>query len=255
VEPATGVEAAAGTEPAIVEPAEAMETRTRYPRSRRKLDLVQSLSDPGRMFEFTAIGRVLSTTINYDRFGPTYLLVVGRSERCSLLIALPGQRGSACSHRWRDAGRDTPVYLLDLRRPSDGRRAHWVSAGRECAASAEITSCVYDERPRLPIGLAVGAADQAPRACDRARGLTEKSARSHVSWLRGPRVRIHLPPAESLRTLSLSAGRSIAHGRYAKAKRSSARRAHSAIATRATPVTRSPTAIFVARELSSSPTD
>ena len=58
-------------------------------------------------------------------------MVVGRSERCSLLIALPGQRGSACSHRWRDAGRDTPVYLLDLRRPSDGRRAHWVSAGRD----------------------------------------------------------------------------------------------------------------------------
>ena len=44
------------------------------------------------MFEFTAIGRVLSTTINYHRFGPTYLLVVGRSERRSLLIALRRQR-------------------------------------------------------------------------------------------------------------------------------------------------------------------
>ena len=44
------------------------------------------------MFEFTAIGRVLSTTINYHRFGPTCLLVVGRSERCSLLIALRRQR-------------------------------------------------------------------------------------------------------------------------------------------------------------------
>src|SRR6516162_1347410 len=67
-------------------------TPTRYPRSRRKLALIQSLSDPGRMFEFTTIGRVLSTTINYHRFGPTYLLVVGRSERRSLLIALRRQR-------------------------------------------------------------------------------------------------------------------------------------------------------------------
>src|SRR6516162_10584659 len=65
---------------------------TRYPRSCRKLALIQSLSDPGRMLEFTAIGRVLSTTINYHRFGRAYLLVVGRSERCSLLIALRGQR-------------------------------------------------------------------------------------------------------------------------------------------------------------------
>jgi hypothetical protein len=38
---------------------------------------IQSLRDPGRMLEFTAIRRVLSTTINYHRFGPTYLLVVG----------------------------------------------------------------------------------------------------------------------------------------------------------------------------------
>ena len=30
------------------------------------------------------------------------------------------------------------------------------------------------ERPRLPVGLAVGATDQAPRACDSARGLTGK---------------------------------------------------------------------------------
>ena len=28
-------------------------------------------------------------------------------------------------------------------------------AGSRCAASAEITPCVYDERPRLPVGLAV----------------------------------------------------------------------------------------------------
>jgi hypothetical protein len=34
--------------------------------------------------------------------------------------------------------------------------------------------CVSDEGPRLPVGLAVGAADQAPRACDSARGLTGK---------------------------------------------------------------------------------
>jgi hypothetical protein len=29
------------------------------------------------MLQFTAIRRVLSTTINYHHFGPTYLLVVG----------------------------------------------------------------------------------------------------------------------------------------------------------------------------------
>ena len=39
------------------------------------------------------------------------------------MIALAWASGSACSHRRRDAGRDTPVYLLDLRRPSDRRRA------------------------------------------------------------------------------------------------------------------------------------
>src|SRR6516162_2075742 len=101
-------------------------TPTRYPRSRRKLALIQSLSDPGRMFEFTAIGRVLSTTINYHRFGPTYLLVVGRSERRSLLIALRRQRVQRAL-----TGRDTPVYLLDLHRPSDGRRARRVGARRD----------------------------------------------------------------------------------------------------------------------------
>ena len=68
----------------------------------------------------------------------------------------------------------TNAPLLDLRRPSDRRRARRVSRRARCAASAEITPCVYDERPRLPVGLAVGAADQAPRACDSAHGLTGK---------------------------------------------------------------------------------
>ena len=40
--------------------------------------------------------------------------------------------------------------------------------------SGDYPPRVYDERPRLPVGLAVGAADQAPRACDSARGLTGK---------------------------------------------------------------------------------
>ena len=70
-------------------------------------------------------------------------------------------------------------------------------AGRD-AASAEITPCVYDERPRLPVGLAVGAADQAPRACDSARGLTGKERAISRFVAPGPRVRILLPPAESL---------------------------------------------------------
>ena len=110
---------------------------TRYPRSRRKLALIQSLSDPGRMFEFTAIGRVLSTTINYHRFGPTCLLVVGRSERCSLLIALRRQRFSvlspAAGRRPRHAGiplRSSPPIRWAARSPG-WRRAR-------CVASAEI---------------------------------------------------------------------------------------------------------------------
>jgi len=70
-------------------------------------------------------------------------------------------------------------------------------AGSRCAASAEITPCVYDERPRLPVGLAVGAADQAPRACDSARGLTGKERAISRFVAPGPRVRIHLPPAAS----------------------------------------------------------
>src|SRR5689334_5994644 len=37
------------------------------------------------------------------------------------------------------AGRDTPVYLLDFRRPSDRRRARRVSRRARCGASAEIT--------------------------------------------------------------------------------------------------------------------
>ena len=126
----------------------------------------------------------MSTTNNYHRFGQRYLLVVGRSERCSLLIALRRQRFSvlspAAGRRPRHAGispRSSPPVRWAARSPG-WRRAR-------CVASAEIIPpCVYDERPRLPVGLAVGAADQAPRACDSDRGLTGKSARSHVSWLR-----------------------------------------------------------------------
>jgi hypothetical protein len=61
-----------------------------------------------------------------------------------------------------------------------------------------LPPCVYDERPRLPVGLAVGAADQAPRACDSARGLTGKERAISRFVAPGPRVRIHLPPAGSL---------------------------------------------------------
>jgi len=52
-------------------------------------------------------------------------------ERCSLLIALAWASGSACSHRRRDAGRDTPVYLLDLRRPQIGGALAGFCAGRD----------------------------------------------------------------------------------------------------------------------------
>ena len=98
------------------------------------------------------------------------------------MIALACAAGSACSHRRRDTGRDTPYHLLDLCRPSDGRRARRDLAPARCAASAEITS-FYDERPRLPVGLAIGAADQGPRACHSARGLT---GRERDLRFRGP---------------------------------------------------------------------
>src|ERR1700719_243617 len=56
---------------------------------------------------------------------------------------------------------------------------------------------VSDEGPRLPVGLAVGAADQAPRACDSARSLTGKERAIWRFVAPGPRVRIRLPPAPS----------------------------------------------------------
>ena len=108
------------------------------------------------------------------------------------MIALAWASGSACSHRRRDAGRDTPVYLLDLRRPSDRRRARRVSRRARCAAQRRLPPCVYDERPRLPVGLAVGAADQAPRACDSAHGLTGKERA--ISRLVAPGSRVTSEP-------------------------------------------------------------
>src|ERR1700720_3868290 len=70
-------------------------------------------------------------------------------------------------------------------------------AGRDAQLQRRLTPCVYDERPRLPVGLAVGAADQAPRACDSARGLTGKERAILRFVAPGPRVRIRLPPALS----------------------------------------------------------
>src|ERR1700731_3597341 len=70
-------------------------------------------------------------------------------------------------------------------------------AGRDAQLQRRLTPCVYDEQPRLPVGLAVGAGDQAPRVCDSARGLTGKERAISRFVAPGPRVRIHLPPAES----------------------------------------------------------
>jgi hypothetical protein len=70
-------------------------------------------------------------------------------------------------------------------------------AGRDAQLQRRLPPCVYDERPRLPVGLAVGAADQAPRACDSARGLTGKESAISRFVAPGPRVRILLPPAVS----------------------------------------------------------
>jgi hypothetical protein len=68
-------------------------------------------------------------------------------------------------------------------------------AGRNAQLQRRLPPGVYDERPRLPVGLAVGVADQAPRACDSARGLTGKERAISRFVAPGPRVRIHLPPA------------------------------------------------------------
>ena len=99
------------------------------------------------------------------------------------MIALACAGGSACSHRRRDTGRDTPYYLLDLCRPSDGRRARRDWRRRGAQLQRRLPPCVYDERRRLPVGLAVGAADQGPRACHSARGLT---GRERDLTFRGP---------------------------------------------------------------------
>jgi hypothetical protein len=63
-------------------------------------------------------------------------------------------------------------------------------APARCAPSAEITPRVYDERPRLPVGLAVGAADQGPRACDSA--LRSDRNHRHRAAAVGPSVPIKL---------------------------------------------------------------
>jgi hypothetical protein len=132
------------------------------------------------------------------------------------LIALAWASGSACSHRRRDAGRDTPVYLLDLRRPSDRRRARRFRAGRDAQLQRRLPPCVYDERPRLPVGLAVGAADQAPRACDSAHGLTGKERaitfggsgiESHQRT--GPHNGIALGAIHSVQTVCLPASEGV----------------------------------------------
>ena len=99
------------------------------------------------------------------------------------MIALACAAGSACSQRRRDTGRDTPYHLLDLCRPSDGRRARRDWRRRGAQLQRRLPPCVYDERSRLPVGLAVGAADQGPRACHSARGLT---GRERDLRFRGP---------------------------------------------------------------------
>src|ERR1700721_3472911 len=65
-------------------------------------------------------------------------------------------------------------------------------AGRDAQLQRRLTPCVYDEQPRLPVGLAVGAADQAPRACDSAHGLTGKERA--ISRLVAPGSRVTSEP-------------------------------------------------------------
>src|SRR5712671_6597700 len=65
-------------------------------------------------------------------------------------------------------------------------------AGRDAQLQRRLPPCVYDGRPRLPVGLAVGAADQAPRACDSAHGLTGKERA--ISRLVAPGSRVTSEP-------------------------------------------------------------
>ena len=131
------------------------------------------------------------------------------------MIALACAAGSACSHRRRDTGRDTPYHLLDLCRPSDGRRARRDWRRRGAQLQRRLPPCVYDERPRLPVGLAVGAADQGPRARHSARGLT---GRERDLRFRGPGTEGSNPAPSSgesanPRSLSRRTIRAAAHAR------------------------------------------
>src|SRR5437667_12906897 len=58
-------------------------------------------------------------------------------------------------------------------------------SGRDAQLQRRLPPCVYDERPRLPVA---GAADQAPRACDSAHGLTGKERAISRSVAPGSRV-------------------------------------------------------------------
>src|ERR1700730_14525253 len=114
--------------------------KSRPDRAIRKIDLIQSLSDPGRMLEFTAIGRVLSTTIKLASFWSDI------SFGCGLIGALwPLDRrcvrrgfsvlSPAAGHRPRHAV-SSPGSLPPIRWAA---RSPGLAPAR-CAPSAEITS-------------------------------------------------------------------------------------------------------------------
>jgi hypothetical protein len=57
-------------------------------------------------------------------------------------------------------------------RPSDRRRARRFCADAVRSFSGDYLLAFMTSASRLPVGLVIGAAGQAPRACNSARGLT-----------------------------------------------------------------------------------
>ena len=80
-----------------------------------------------------------------------------------------------------------------------------IGARRGASFSGDYLLAFMDERPRLPVGLAVGAADQGPRACDSARGLT---GRERDLTFRGPGTEGSNPaPSSGESSANLTLGR------------------------------------------------
>jgi hypothetical protein len=104
------------------------------------------------------------------------------------ILATNGPCGIAETRIVRLSGGGTPAetrriisWIFAAHQMGGALAGNWRRRGAQL--QRRLPPCVYDERPRLPVGLAVGAADQGPRACHSARGLT---GRERDLRFRGP---------------------------------------------------------------------